>query len=304
MVSEVWRGALGALTSPPGLASHGGVPRLPFAKYQGLGNDFIVVEGTFITPAAAARLCHRRRGIGADGVLTVLPPRHPEAAARMHVYNADGSVAEMCGNGLRCVVRHLLAARGGDRVAVDTDAGVLEGWRDGEDIAITLGEARLISDAIPGCGPRGLGLGISMGNPHLVLPPAAHAPRPDAEAHGPGLERHPDFPQRVNVGFPELLGPHHLRLVVFERGSGITDACGTGAGAAVTALTRAGHLEPGAEITVELPGGPLRVRLTGDPRAEAAPGAALARVIIAGEAVRVYEGAVDLAVDELADHAG
>ena len=280
------------------------VPRIAFAKYQGLGTDFIVVEGGLLTPAAAARLCHRRRGVGADGVLTVLPARHPEAAARMHVYNSDGSVAEMCGNGLRCVVRHLLDARGGDRLRIDTDAGVLEGWRDGADIGITLGAAALISDAVPECGPRGPGWGISMGNPHLVLPPADHAPRPDAEALGPALERHPAFPQRVNVGFPEVLAPDRVRLVVFERGSGITDACGTGAAAAVTALARAGHLDPEREVTVELPGGPLRVRLSGDPRRAADRGEALATVVIAGEAARVFDGAVDVAEDELSGDAG
>lgn len=287
------------MTSPLARASDGRVRRVAFAKYQGLGNDFILVEGIRIRAAAAAALCHRRRGVGADGVLSILPSRHPEAAARMHVFNADGSVAEMCGNGLRCVVRYLLDARGGHRVAVDTDAGVLEGWRDGPDIGITLGEARLIADAIPGCGARGDGTGISMGNPHLVLPPAARPPRADAEAEGPGLERHPAFPQRVNVGFPELLGPDRVRLVVFERGSGITDACGTGAGAAVTALTRAGHLDPGAEITVELPGGSLRVRLSRDPRG-GSPGAALTQVTIAGEAVKVFEGHLELPEDALA----
>src|SRR5262245_17984659 len=99
------------------------VPRLAFAKYQGLGNDFVVIDarskgGAFLTPSAAMRLCDRKRGIGADGVLTLLKPRIENADVRMHVYNADGSIAEMCGNGLRCVVRHA-----GRSLAVETGAG-------------------------------------------------------------------------------------------------------------------------------------------------------------------------------------
>lgn len=276
------------------------MPTLRFVKYHGLQNDFVVVDARErrVTAAAAARLCHRRRGVGADGILSLMPATSPGAAFRMHVFNADGSIAEMCGNGLRCVVRHHLDATGADEVLVDTDAGPRRGWRAGANIGVTLGTATLIEDPIPVDGLP-VGLGVSMGNPHLVLPliPPGDDLRAQAAARGPALERHPRFPERVNVGFPRLVAEDTVDLVVFERGSGITDACGTGAGAAATALARRGLV--GRRVEVRLPGGPLEVELEGDPKANVGPGGALADVKIVGEAVRVFEGEVEVAEDEL-----
>jgi diaminopimelate epimerase len=236
------------------------VRQLAFAKYQGLGNDFIIVDGRSSgapTAALARRLCDRRRGIGADGVLTLLPSRTKDAEVRMHIYNADGSVAEMCGNGLRCVVRHL-----GKNGAIETGAGVLRGTIEGEAVRVELGEARIIDDAIDVEleGRTLTAIGVSMGNPHLVLPPfpASTDLMALAREHGPRLERHPRFPQRVNVELVKPLADGSLELVVFERGAGITEACGTGAGAtAFASLLRKTIAAP--PVTVRLPGGALDV---------------------------------------------
>ncbi len=267
------------------------MPGLPFAKYQGLGNDFVILDGRtsgLPTPALARRLCDRRRGIGADGVLTLLPPAHAGAEVRMHIYNADGSVAEMCGNGLRCVVRHL--ARDA-RIAVDTQAGRLHGQVEGRSVRVELGVARLLDPSVPVevDGAPSSATSVSMGNPHLVL--AAFAPEVDllalARTHGPRLERHPRFPQRVNV---ELLKPRPdggLDLVVFERGAGITEACGTGAGAAVFASLLRGTVS-GSPVTVHLPGGALDVFVDGP------------RIEIRGPAEHVFDGTVEVAAGELA----
>ena len=161
----------------------------------------------------------------------------------MHVFNADGSVAEMCGNGLRCVVRHYLAGRSADHVVVDTDGGLLDGWgRDDGTVRVSMGEAALIEPRVDATAPDVVfhGTAVSLGNPHLVLD--RFSPDTDlmmkAAQYGPLFERHPMFPERVNVGFVAV-DREQLRLVVFERGAGITQACGTGASAAAAvALSR------------------------------------------------------------------
>jgi diaminopimelate epimerase len=261
---------------------------LAFAKYQGLGNDFIVIDGRIeglVTPALARRLCDRRRGIGADGVLTLLPSRTKEAEVRMHITNADGSVAEMCGNGLRCVVRHLGSAR-----TVDTDAGVLRGTMEGSAVRVELGSARIIEDAIAvDLDGRTLGaIGVSMGNPHLVLPPfAADADLMAlARAHGPRLEHHPKFPQRTNVEFPKVLPDRSIELVVFERGAGITEACGTGAGATAFASLLRKNVSA-SPVTVRLPGGALDVFVEDQ------------RIAIRGPAEHSFDGTIDVEDREL-----
>ena len=294
------------------------MPILQFSKYEGLANDFIVVDGSahWVTAAAARRLCDRRRGIGADGVLTLLPPRTSRASHRMHVFNADGSVAEMCGNGLRCVVRHVLEKTGADRVAFDTDAGVREGsWaidRDRTDdrgaddrgmrgarIRVTLGRASLIAARVEAHAPdvSFVGTAISMGNPHLVLDPVApHTNlRALAEKYGPGFESHPQFPARVNVGFT-VHEADRVRLIVYERGSGITHACGTGAAAAAVVALRAGVGGPRVEVV--LPGGALDVEVDGDVTSNTVD-ATLGLVTITGDARRIYTGEVELAASEL-----
>ena len=249
-------------------------------KYEGLGNDFVVLDrrasGVDVSPSASRALCDRRRGVGADGVLVLLPSKR--AAARMVVHNADGSLAEMCGNGLRCVAKYLLDREPGrDALEVETGAGVLPARArraSGEvvEVEIELGPARLQAPHLPpgpGGGPfvaapvPGLdwpGTAVSMGNPHLVL---LGAPAEVVREHGPRLEHLPGFPDRTNVEAVSRAG-EGLRVWVWERGSGLTDACGTGAAASVAAALVAGWVQPDVFVPVELPGGRLAVRVTAD----------------------------------------
>ena len=270
-----------------------GVVGRSFTKYEGLGNDFMVVDGRTsgpVEPAVAMAWCDRRGGVGADGVLTLLVPRFGTAHVTMHVTNADGSIAEMCGNGLRCVVRHMLdqcGVRG--RVRVDTGAGLLEGWADGADIGVTMGRARLLCAEVPFKTPliAGVAVGVSMGNPHLVLPLGGADTDLEAMAReaGPLLEQHQHFPDRVNVGFVRRTRSDALDLVVFERGAGITRACGTGAAAAVAACRFRGELDLDKPVRVQLPGGALRVRVT-----EGSGEADMGAVEVSGPARKVFEG--------------
>jgi diaminopimelate epimerase len=260
---------------------------LRFAKYHGLGNDFVLVEGPLVGPERARRICDRRRGVGADGVVTVLPPRTPGAAAAMHVYNSDGSVAEMCGNAIRCVARHVAERRGlGGTLRIDTDAGTKEctlhrGER-GEIAAVSveMGPARLEGEQDFAIGGETLhATRVSMGNPHAVLFDAPTRER--AGAVGPAVERAVEG--GVNVGFARP-GPAGIDLVVWERGAGLTDACGTGACAATVAAVRAGAARAGVPVEVRLPGGALWITVAPD----------LARVTMRGPATKVFEGEADL----------
>ena len=249
-------------------------------KYEGLGNDFVLLDrrasGEDISPRSARALCDRRRGVGADGVLVLLPSQ--VATAKMVVHNADGSVAEMCGNGLRCVVKHLLDGHPAeDSLAIETGAGVLDSRvhrREGtvDEVEVELGPARLTAPNLPpgpGGGPfRGAkvegvdfpGTAVNLGNPHLVL---LGAPPEVAREHGPRLEHLPGFPERTNVEAVRR-AQEGLSVWVWERGAGLTDACGTGAGAAVVAAFLAGWVLPDVFVPVELPGGRLAVRVAAD----------------------------------------
>ncbi len=294
---------------------------MQFFKYEGLGNDFVVVDlrggapvPSPIDPAIAVGLCDRHRGVGADGVLGVLPPTTPGSDARMVVINADGSEAEMCGNGIRCVAKALFdgALPGGairkHVLAIDTGAGLLEcrifEGADGgcESVAVAMGRPRLeraelpmegaagrvLEEAIELAGPRGTRrfaiTGVSMGNPHAVtFLGDDEDPRALAEEFGPALERHRAFPRRTNAEFARVKG-ERIELVVWERGCGITLACGTGACATAVAAILTGRAPAGRELTVVLPGGPLGITVTED----------LSNVTMRGPARRVFSGGVDL----------
>ncbi len=265
----------------------------PFFKYHGLGNDFVVLDrrerGVDIDADTTRRLCDRHVGVGADGVLTILPSAG--ASGRMVVHNADGSIAQMCGNGLRCVVKHLAERGAGQpaRLEVDTGAGRLSAelaWAAGRVAAVTvaMGPARLEAPILPGGGPfvaqrlgDVVGTAVSMGNPHLVLldtPPAA------AGELGPRFERHPSFPERTNVEFVAARPDGGLTVAVWERGVGLTLACGTGACAAVTAAALAGRVAFEVWVPVALPGGVLDIRVAAD----------LSQVWLRGPATFVFEG--------------
>ncbi len=260
---------------------------LAFWKYHGLGNDFVVVEAAeLMSPARAVRLCDRRRGIGADGVLSVLPPRRG-GVAYMHIYNSDGSVAAMCGNGIRCVARHL-AERGGlaGELVVETDAGprrcLVHRARSGdcESVSVEMGPARYEGEQVFELGGERLSAHrVSMGNPHAVF--FGEASRERAQRLGPLVER--AVPGGVNAGFvaPRAGG---LDVVVWERGAGLTDACGTGACAASVAAVKAGMLPAGAPLEVRLPGGLLQITVAPD----------LVAVLMRGPAERPFEGRTEL----------
>ncbi len=251
-----------------------------FWKYQGAGNDFVLFEAEDVPPRAAElarRVCHRRFGVGADGVLFVLP--HEEAAGRMRIFNADGSEAEMCGNGLRCVALHLWAERGaGTEVTVATQVGLL-GCRVAEGasprrarVRIQLGRPGLARRLVCGTGEDPCveeevsvagGVvrltAVSMGNPHVVLfrdDLDGDRLLEEAQRLGPVLESHPLFPERANVSFVRRTGPGRFQAFVWERGCGLTAACGTGAGAIAVAARLTGRSESGS-VAVELPGGTL-----------------------------------------------
>jgi diaminopimelate epimerase len=232
-----------------------------FWKYHGLGNDFVVVEGdTLMPPDRAVRLCDRRRGIGADGVLSVLPPR-AGGAAYMHIFNSDGSVAAMCGNGIRCVARHLAESRGlGGEIEIETDAGprrctVHRGPAGVEAVTVDMGRARIEGNQEFVVGPERIRtLRVSMGNPHAV---ALDGPEPArAGSVGPAIEA--QVPGGVNVGFGRASGST-VDLVVWERGAGLTEACGTGACAAAVTALHEGRLSGPGPVTVNLPGGALEI---------------------------------------------
>jgi diaminopimelate epimerase len=275
---------------------------IEFTKIHGCANDFVVVdrrrEAAPVSPEAAIRWCDRHRGIGADGVLSVLPSQ--VAPLAMHVTNPDGSVAEMCGNGLRCVVRWavdrgLLPAGGGP---VETGRGVLECVVEADGhvrvdmgrpileparVPVLLPGERVVAHPIEILGETLVVTTVSMGNPHAVsfldegVDPLALARR--LSRH---VETSPLFPRRVNAGFARMEGRASMQLAVWERGAGLTMACGTGACAAAVAAVLTGRAGEGVPVSVALPGGTLRVTV--------APG--LERVWMSGPAVAVYEGRV------------
>ena len=235
---------------------------MDFLKMEGLGNDFAVLEGEPPDSETIRRLCDRRTGVGADGVLRASPASRPQAALRMEYWNADGTPAEMCGNGLRCVARYgyergwtdradfIVETPVGERRAMMVHPGRPEMWR------VELGEYAVGGEIII----EGREFTEAMvGNPHVVTF-ADHPDSAPVEKVGPRVENNSAFPDRVNVGFaapdPESGG---LRLRVWERGVGETRACGTGAAAAAAvAVARGWAASP---VTVSLRGGPLQVDL-------------------------------------------
>jgi diaminopimelate epimerase len=266
------------------------VPAASFLKYEGLGNDFILVEtadAELVSPELAVRLCDRRFGVGADGVLLVLPGAEGRSAARMKVVNADGSIPEMCGNGLRCVAMHVAGRQGLEQgeLAVDTDAGLRVCRVDAARgiVTVDLGPARVL-------GERTLELAqghfvvtvVSVGNPHAVL--FGDFSGDDVARLGPAMATHAIFPRGVNVGFAKHEG-RALELVVWERGVGVTLACGTGACAAVAALCARGLARHDETVEVRLPGGTLTASIASQTE----------HVTLEGPARRVFSGEVDLA---------
>jgi diaminopimelate epimerase len=245
-----------------------------FSKYEGLGNDFIVVEvdrEDDLPSPRAARLCDRHFGIGADGVLLILPARDGDCIRRMRVINADGSLPEMCGNGVRCVALHVARARGmrEGSVRIDTDAGArscsIEDTRHEGIVTVDMGVVRLVGERTIPVDHLNLTLTLAdAGNPHAVT--FGKFARDEVERLGPIIASHSDFPNGTNVGFARIESDG-IHLVVWERGAGITLACGTGACAAVAAAAAKGLVPKSSRVSVRLPGGALSVRMEDDGRA-------------------------------------
>lgn len=278
---------------------------MEFWKYQGTGNDFVVVEALDGRPAwldasRVASICDRHFGVGADGIL--LLERGSAADWFMRVLNADGSEAEMCGNGIRCIARHLADRFGlpGPVVPIETRAGVkpCRLHRDGSGavtaVTVSLGAPILDPARIPiaadghldvpvtVAGRTFVGQAVSMGNPHFVIFEGMDAD--DAALWGARLTAAPQFPRQANIEFTAARGPAHFQVVVFERGVGLTLACGTGAGAVGVAAVVTGRAPAGAPIRVDLPGGPLNITVLPD----------LSDVLLEGPATAVFRGVLDL----------
>ncbi|GAB6042081.1 diaminopimelate epimerase [Endothiovibrio diazotrophicus] len=275
--------------------------QIPFSKMHGLGNDFVVIDALSrpirLTEEQIRLLADRRLGIGCDQLLLVEPPRVAGADFRFHIYNADGSEAEMCGNGARAFARFVLDRGLSDKEALvlDTDAGPRSTRLEADGgVTVNMGVPRLEPAQIPFEAPaRALSYplevaggaleicALSLGNPHAVLRVDSVDAAPVAEL-GPRIERHPRFPNRVNVGFMEVGSPREVRLRVWERGVGETLACGTGACAAMVGGRLRGWLEE--RVAVDLPGGRLVISWDG----EGEP------VWMSGPVVQVFEGAIEL----------
>ncbi len=256
---------------------------LQFSKYQGLGNDFLILEGrqgqlpdaiSDPDPAWVRHICDRRFGVGADGLILALPPQ-AEGELRMRIINADGSEAEMCGNGIRCLARYL-ADTDGDAPGRSWDIETLAGMIRPELMAdrqlrVDMGPPFLTPEGIPttlmpedGL-PQGVLMleddqlkvaAVGMGNPHVVVPVEDLASIP-FEAWGAALEVHPTFPAKTNVHFLQVYSRERLEIRVWERGAGPTLACGTGACATLVAAVLLGLADDCAEVL--LPGGPLMI---------------------------------------------
>ena len=257
-----------------------------FTKMHGLGNDYLYVFGE--VPAdireLSVRLSDRHFGAGADGMIYISPSN--KADFKMRIFNADGSEAKMCGNGIRCVGKYVYDKGFTDKttVTVETRSGVktlklhLQGGVV-KTVTVSMGKAETAPSQTLEAGGKAVEyMPVSVGNPHAVLfcENAEKAPVTDL---GPLLEHHPAFPGGVNVEFVQVLSPRELRMRVWERGSGVTMACGTGACASTAAAVRNGFCSPNTPITVRLDGGTLEITVAPD-----------GEVTMTGPAAFVYEG--------------
>jgi diaminopimelate epimerase len=278
---------------------------IPFLKMQGLGNDFLIIDATKYEapekPLFAMRVCHRNYGVGADGVLYYKESKKGDF--QMKVLNSDGSEPEMCGNGIRCMARWAfetgrvkttemkVETLGGIRTCrVEPDAAGKV-----ENVTVDMGAPKLSRQDIPmegkgtyvsqmfemEPGNKVPATAVSMGNPHFVL--FTRASKENVMELGPVLENHPWFPNRTNVEFAFPLSGREIDLLVWERGAGLTLACGTGACATVVASALASYVEFDREVRVNLPGGPLFITVPKD----------LSRVWMRGPANYVFAGQLD-----------
>ena len=274
---------------------------LRFTKMHGLGNDFVLIDcrDKAVSGQLSAisdiskRLCHRRFGVGADQVLLMYPSNI--ADFKMVIFNSDGSEVEMCGNGIRCFAKYVWDRKLSDKevLSVETAAGIIRPERCGQMVKVDMGEpvleGRLIPVNIDGL-VKDFPLtieekvfkitAVSMGNPHAVIF-VDDVDEFDVKRYGPRIENHGLFPRRTNVEFIQVLDAQRIRMRVWERGSGETMACGTGASAAGVAASLKGFT--GRWINVVLAGGELLIEWNEDNH-----------VYMTGPAVEVFEGSIEL----------
>ena len=287
-------------TSPRAAVS---ASQVEFAKYHGLGNDFVLIDcreqgEPVLTPEQAAQMCDRNFGVGADGVIFVLPPDVDGAQSRMRIYNSDGSEPEMCGNGIRCMAKFVSdvdAPSDTETTAISTLAGLIvpnmqadggvrvdmgEPFLKGTDVPTTLPtdeEGRVIDAPLSVAGKDWKVTCAGMGNPHAVVF-VDDLDSLDLATVGPQFEVEPVFPAKTNTEFVQVLSPTHLKMVVWERGAGPTLACGTGACALTVAAVLSGKAE--RSCTVTLPGGDLHIEWSAEDN----------HIYMTGPAKRVFSG--------------
>ena len=273
---------------------------LKFTKMHGTGNDFVVIDGVrqhiSLSPEQLRLLADRHFGVGCDQILLVEKSRHEEADFRYRIFNADGGEVEQCGNGARCFVRfvHDQKLTSKREIVVETGSGLISPrLEDDGRVTVNMGAPVFDPERIPfaGLGAASEPLevagetleisALSMGNPHAVqvVADVEHAP---VAKLGPLIEQHPRFPKRVNAGFMQVKDRSHIRLRVYERGSGETLSCGTGACAAVVTGIRRDLLD--SPVSVATRGGLLTIAWNGD----GTP------VLMTGPAITVFEGEINL----------
>ncbi|MGE4062265.1 MAG: diaminopimelate epimerase [Rhodospirillaceae bacterium] len=261
---------------------------------HGLGNDFVVLDGrqtpVRFTGETASAIANRRTGVGCDQILILEPPRNG-GDAFMAIRNSDGGQVQSCGNGTRAIAQVLFEETGKDRLVIETLAGPVTAWRAGDLIAVDMGPARTDWREIPlaqekdtlhlmiGEGALQDPVAVNMGNPHAVFF-VKDADAVDLAAVGPKLEHHPLFPERVNVEAVQVLNRERLRMRVWERGAGITLACGTGACASLVAAARRGLADRSAVVTLD--GGDLFITWRDD-----------GHVVMTGPAEESFRGTLD-----------
>ena len=274
---------------------------IKFSKMHGLGNDFVVIDAISqeitLSTEQIRFIADRHIGVGCDQLLLVETAQSDGADFRYRIFNADGGEVGQCGNGARCFARyvreHDLSKK--SKIPVEVAGGIIQlTMEKNGQVTVDMGRPQFVPTEVPFVAdaeaPRYMieiddavyEIGaVSMGNPHAVLQVASVDDAPVARL-GPQIELHERFPERVNVGFMEVVDARHIRLRVFERGAGETLACGTGACAAVAVGRRWGLLDD--EVLVDLPGGSLWVRWSGDESS----------VRMTGPATHVYEGQIEL----------
>lgn len=250
---------------------------MDFIKYHGTGNDFIcLVEAPSDPSACALRLCDRHVGVGADGLLYASST--PAADVKMHYYNADGSRAAMCANGLRCFARFLIDTQGlsGPEMRVETDAGVFQVRIVGSEVELHF---PMVESSLNTSSCEIFGQELFVQNflvPHAIV---LNTPELDLPSLGPALTHAPQFPDQINVNFVRLIDRATLEVITHERGAGWTLSCGTGVCASALWASRRGLVEP--SLSVQVPGGRLWIELKHD------------AIVLRGPAERVFTGSFE-----------